>query len=254
MEKWITGKDIVNKSLLNEATLVMQFGSGALSGYRLADNFEAQMIILEHEKEIFLAIQRLCAPKICTISKTVKNPNYRNPNLPRSWEHPPEQPTCTILVDVECYRFSRGIERKWISWEQLLKILLGAGHEDRWPVVEISPTQLGAIEAGWNVDRIRELAFSSYFKEYDISLLSDGKPAEYLSYDVHPLMPEELRICNEAWKSLYSNKTQTEGKKIRKEEIKTWLQKHHRELSDNAVERMTTVINPHKKGGATPSL
>jgi hypothetical protein len=165
---WITGKDIVKDGLLNEATLIIEFGSGALSGYILSDNSEVQLINLEHERQIFANIQMLCAPKIGTEHRTVKNPNYRNPYTNRTWDRPPEQPTCTIVVDVERYRFSRGVGREWLPWKKLLQILSNAGHEDRWPVVEIPPIQLNAIEAGWNADRVRDLAFSAYFKEEDV--------------------------------------------------------------------------------------
>lgn len=207
MEKWITGKDIVKDGILREATLIMQFGSGALSGYSLADNFEAQLIDLEHERQVFLDIQRLCAPKICMETKTVKNPNYRNPYLPRNWEYPPEQPTRVITVEVERYRFSRSVEREWVPWEKLLQILSTAGHEDRWPVVEIPTLQLNAIEAGWNADRVRDIAFSAYFKEDYVRPISHNQPAQQpTTGSIHStgehLFPEPERVKLSSWKEI----------------------------------------------------
>lgn len=207
MGKWITGADIIKDGLLNEATLVIQFGSGTLSGYRLSDNFEVQPIDLEHEKQVFLDVQRLCAPKISTTYKTVKNPNFRNPYTTRNWERPPEQPTCTIPVEEERYRFSRGVHREWIPWEKLLQTLSNAGLEDRWPVVEINTLQLNAIEGEWNADRVRDLAFSVYFKEEDVMDISPGQPAQQslpnsICSDVKYSSTESKRVRLISWKEI----------------------------------------------------
>jgi len=70
----------------------------------------------------------------------------------------------------------------------------------------------------------------------------------------HPFFAKELKIAVEAWTELYE-KNPPKGTPIggHKTYIHNWLKEKYPNLSNRAVERITTVINPNPKGGATPT-
>lgn len=65
----------------------------------------------------------------------------------------------------------------------------------------------------------------------------------------HPHFPRELEIAAKAWMALYE-KGEERGRKSHKDYIKDWLKKNYPDLTNNAAERIATVVNPDKKGGA----
>jgi hypothetical protein len=64
-----------------------------------------------------------------------------------------------------------------------------------------------------------------------------------------PYLSDELRIAVEAYTALYVS-GKVAQKSGHKELIRRWLKKHHSELSQEALERIATVVNPNKRGGA----
>lgn len=69
----------------------------------------------------------------------------------------------------------------------------------------------------------------------------------------HEYQSALLKIAVECWKALYED-AGPDGRRIRKPQIEKWLQENHAELSANSREKVATVVNPFKSGGATPSL
>ncbi|MCP3928006.1 MAG: hypothetical protein GY705_02760 [Bacteroidetes bacterium] len=67
-------------------------------------------------------------------------------------------------------------------------------------------------------------------------------------------LPRELEIAVKAWTELYVNRTSqgtpAGGHKLY---IEKWLKKSYPDLGQNAVKRISTIINPNKKGGASPT-
>ncbi len=69
----------------------------------------------------------------------------------------------------------------------------------------------------------------------------------------HPFHAKELKISIEAWSELYENNpplhTPSGG---HKKYIEKWLEERHPELGARALGRISTIINPNSKGGASP--
>jgi hypothetical protein len=63
---------------------------------------------------------------------------------------------------------------------------------------------------------------------------------------------EELQIAVKAWEALF-HKSAINLKKGYKKQILNWLDQNHHHLSNAAKERIATLINPKKEGGAPPS-
>lgn len=61
-----------------------------------------------------------------------------------------------------------------------------------------------------------------------------------------------LKIAVECWKALYED-AGPDGKKIRKPQIEAWVQEHYSDVSSNSRKTISTIVNPFKKGGASPS-
>lgn len=69
----------------------------------------------------------------------------------------------------------------------------------------------------------------------------------------HPFFANELKIAIESWTALYEdNPPKNIPAGGHKKYIKSYLREHHAELGANAIERISTVINPNPKGGASP--
>ena len=64
-----------------------------------------------------------------------------------------------------------------------------------------------------------------------------------------PFLSEDLRIANEVYVALYISNPDV-GKRGHKERIRGWIKQHYPDLSAEAVKRITTLVNPNKKGGA----
>ena len=62
---------------------------------------------------------------------------------------------------------------------------------------------------------------------------------------------EELDIAVKAWETLFGNSgTFKEGKVAPKKQIEKWLKANYKHLANNSIERIATLINPLKRGGA----
>ena len=70
----------------------------------------------------------------------------------------------------------------------------------------------------------------------------------------HACYSEELSIAVEAWNALYAKSDGTKPNGGNKNAIVKWLNAHHPELSGKAVDRISTLVNPSKEGGATPTM
>ena len=68
----------------------------------------------------------------------------------------------------------------------------------------------------------------------------------------HEFKPPWLEIAMKCWIELYSE-APSGSKSIRKKHIKEWIKKNYPGTSSNALEIISTVVNPHKEGGATPT-
>lgn len=69
----------------------------------------------------------------------------------------------------------------------------------------------------------------------------------------HPHFPKELEIAVSTWVALYE-KGGIKEKRGHKEQIIKWINTHYEGLSNAAIERIATVVNPNKRGGAPPSV
>jgi hypothetical protein len=69
----------------------------------------------------------------------------------------------------------------------------------------------------------------------------------------HPFYAKELQIAVEVWTDLYEiNPPQYVPQGGHKKYITKWLEEKYPGLGQRARERISTVINPNPKGGASP--
>lgn len=66
----------------------------------------------------------------------------------------------------------------------------------------------------------------------------------------HPCYSEELAIAVAAWSELYSESDGKKPNQGHKKYIEAWLRENHPKLSSNSIDRISTMINPLKSGGA----
>lgn len=68
----------------------------------------------------------------------------------------------------------------------------------------------------------------------------------------HPMSPEELRAANEAWHAVTKDGDPRDSGKAIRAAIRKYLDEHprHSALSNEAKERICTVVNWNRKGGA----
>lgn len=70
----------------------------------------------------------------------------------------------------------------------------------------------------------------------------------------HEWHANELRIAYLAWLELYGvEPPESKPSGGHKSFIISWLKKNHPQLSQNALERISTVVNPNPSGGASPT-
>ncbi|OAH97368.1 hypothetical protein A1353_23055 [Methylomonas methanica] len=64
---------------------------------------------------------------------------------------------------------------------------------------------------------------------------------------------KELDIAIKAWLEVVGNRSEKPTGKSYKKLINEWLQKNHPNLKNEALKRISTLVNPQKTGGAPPS-
>jgi hypothetical protein len=63
----------------------------------------------------------------------------------------------------------------------------------------------------------------------------------------YPNLPKELAIANQVYLDIYVNKEPPTGS--HKKHIENYIREHYKNLSEKAIERIATMINPNPKGG-----
>ena len=124
-----------------------------------------------------------------------------------------------------------------------------------------NPERLSSQE---EIDKIRALNLTPFlppdmkkvvFEGFE-SILADSVvgavisyPAPYLLKD-HPYFSAELEAAVSVWMALYES-GEYKSKQAHKKQIKDWLQLYRKApaFSTEALERITTLVNPQKKGG-----
>lgn len=66
----------------------------------------------------------------------------------------------------------------------------------------------------------------------------------------HPLHSRELSIAISAWEAVLQANPDKPKTGSRKQLIEKWLREHHPKLKQAEIDRITTMINPDKDGGA----
>ena len=104
-----------------------------------------------------------------------------------------------------------------------------------------------------NVPEKLSYLFHEYRKKIDKSS-SKNQELPYLDTK-HEYHSEELAIAIETWMALFENKQYLSKKEALSnplfvKDIQKHIKKQHPKLSDRATDRITTLINPRKRGGA----
>ena len=81
----------------------------------------------------------------------------------------------------------------------------------------------------------------------------DSTQASIVNEPGHACYSEELAIAFEAWNALYAKSDGTKPNVGHRKAIIKWLNAYHPELSSKAVDRIATLVNPSKEGGAPPT-
>ena len=89
-----------------------------------------------------------------------------------------------------------------------------------------------------------------FSKKHALTLRSSAEAPSYLNPN-HDFYATELAIAVKAWMALFADGSFEPEGKTPKEHIARWLIAGKFDLSDNAIERITTLVNPDpaKKGG-----
>jgi hypothetical protein len=70
----------------------------------------------------------------------------------------------------------------------------------------------------------------------------------------HPFHSEELAVAVSVWEALYAARSGIKPKGGHKKFITDWLRDNHPGLSNEAMERIATLVNPNKRGGVPSTL
>jgi hypothetical protein len=127
----------------------------------------------------------------------------------------------------------------------------GDHSEERYP---ISYFVNWALERNITIEWLEWAKLKKYVSVEAIEGVSNLMAIQPFMKTNHGFYANELKIAVEAWTALYEDYppqgTPTGG---HKQYIRSWLKKHYPELGRNAEERISTVINPNPKGGASPT-
>ena len=108
---------------------------------------------------------------------------------------------------------------------------------------------------GIHIDYRKVFAFIDDVKRLDNEFLQDvggqSQRPPYLDPE-HKYHSEELALAVEVWMELLSEDGKFTEHKAPREQIEDLLKKKREKLSKNAIDRITTMINPKKSGGAPP--
>ena len=126
---------------------------------------------------------------------------------------------------------------------------------ERWSYIE----EIDGIRSlnlhPWLPPGMKEIVFEGFESLLDIAAIDDcsSEPPPYLSKE-HPYFSAELEAAVAAWMALYGA-GEIKTKHAPKKQIKDWLQSNRKSVafSAEALERIATLINHKKKGGAPPS-
>ena len=83
------------------------------------------------------------------------------------------------------------------------------------------------------------------------AMLTNTLPA-YLD-PMHPMFSDELNIAILAWNAVLECNPGKPKRGSRKKLIENWLETHHKDMPTEAKNRIATLLNPDKNGGAPPS-
>lgn len=101
---------------------------------------------------------------------------------------------------------------------------------------------------------MKEIVFEGFESLLDAAAIDDvaSEPAPYLSKD-HPYFSAELDAAVSVWMALYES-GEFKSKISHKKQIEEWLTTNRKSQSFSAaaIERIVTLVNPQKKGGAPP--
>lgn len=93
----------------------------------------------------------------------------------------------------------------------------------------------------------------NFLKASDTQSKNDSiKPPAYLD-ESHPAYSEELRIAIQAWQAVLEHDPAKPRRGSRKQLLASWINQHHSKLTEAAKERIVTLLNPDKNGGAPRS-
>lgn len=100
---------------------------------------------------------------------------------------------------------------------------------------------------------MKEVVFEGFESLLATAIVDTSVQAPYLLKD-HPYFSAELEAAIAAWMALYGA-GEIKAKYAPKKQIKDWLQNNRKSVSSSAeaLERIATLINHKKKGGAPPS-
>ena len=108
---------------------------------------------------------------------------------------------------------------------------------------------------GIHIDYRKVFAFIDDVKRLDNEFLQDvggqSQRPPYLDPE-HKYHSEELALAVEVWMELLNEDGKFTEHKAPREQIEDLLKKKREKLSKNAIDRITTMINPKKSGGAPP--
>lgn len=124
------------------------------------------------------------------------------------------------------------------------------GDQDKYPAYwKVNLRVFGALakEKGWELPH--EFPIGELPKE---SRTFSAKRIETLNTSDHPNYSEELEIAIYTWTMLCADK-QKKPNGGWKDYIEKWIQEEYPHLSNHARSRISTMVNPQKRGGATPT-
>jgi hypothetical protein len=116
-------------------------------------------------------------------------------------------------------------------------------------------TDFEILEDEGAFDRVITAAEVSRFEREhgECTKQNEEQQSASLNKPCHPCYSEELAVAVAAWKELYSVSNGAKPNGGHKKLISDWVRNAYPTLSNEAVGRIATLVNPDKKGGASPT-